>query len=80
MHFHSVLPRRLLLCALLAAQEAFSLPTEGFTSISRPKSSALERRYDWAAVVKEVGASWTTEVIIGGQKLNLLVDTGSSDL
>ncbi|KAL8829607.1 MAG: hypothetical protein Q9170_006093 [Blastenia crenularia] len=42
----------------------------------------LQRRYDRAALAtyETAGSHWTTQVTIGTQTLNLLVDTGSADL
>ncbi|KAL8946172.1 MAG: hypothetical protein Q9222_007403 [Ikaeria aurantiellina] len=49
----------------------------GDAAVSNPASIG----YDRAAVAANISATqWTTQVTIGGQVLNLLVDTGSSDL
>ena len=70
-----------LLLALLVSQSVTALPTlnDGVPSRFESPSNDLERRYDRAAIVNDIGADWTVEVTIGGQKLNLLEDTGSSD-
>lgn len=69
---------QLLFITILASPDVLAFPlVDDLPSLSE---FALKPRYDRAAIVNEVGASWTTEVIIGGQKLNLVVDTGSSDL
>ena len=70
-----------LLLALIATQGVAALPATNvdLASTIGPSTKVLERRYYTAAVVNDTGADWTVEVTIGGQKLNLLIDTGSSD-
>ena len=70
-----------LLLALLATQGVAAHPAMNIdlASTMEPSTKALERRYYTGAVVNDTGADWTVEVTIGGQKLNLLIDTGSSD-
>ena len=70
-----------LLLALIATQGATALPAKNvdLASTMGPSTRLLEKRYYTAAVVNDTGADWTVEVTIGGQKLNLLIDTGSSD-
>ena len=70
-----------LLLALLATQGVAALPAIDINldSTMGCSTEVLERRYDRAAVVNDTGFDWTVEATIGGQKLNLLIDTGSSD-
>lgn len=66
-----------MLLALLIVQDVLALPS---TPALQPNSGNLDKRYTREEIVNVLNDAWTTEVSIGGQKMNLLVDTGSSDL
>lgn len=75
----SVLPLATLL--LSATRTVLSIPvSNGDAKLSSEPTSGVLETYDRAAVVDWTGGNWRTEVIIGGIKLNLIVDTGSADL
>ncbi|KAL9576586.1 MAG: hypothetical protein Q9212_006976 [Teloschistes hypoglaucus] len=67
---------RLLAFALSFCSTILALPTAGDAPVH------LQRRYEVNAPAKYYyeGAQWTTPVKIGNQILNLMIDTGSSDL
>ncbi|KAL8685114.1 MAG: hypothetical protein Q9218_007971 [Villophora microphyllina] len=69
-------PTALLAFIPLLMSESGALPT------ANEAATHLQRRYDThtLATYEYTGAHWTTPVKIGNQILNLLVDTGSSDL
>lgn len=70
------------LLAILSAQDLLALPAFQDASMFsfQPNWGNLGKRYTREEIVSVLNDAWTTEVIIGGQKMNLLVDTGSSDL
>ncbi|KAL8704287.1 MAG: hypothetical protein Q9201_002541 [Fulgogasparrea decipioides] len=69
-------PEALLLFAVSLVKSTIALPTINDAPVR------LQRRYDRAAIAayEFSGAHWTTQVTIGSQVLNLMVDTGSADL
>lgn len=69
-------PKFLLAFALSLCSTILARPTIGDAPVH------LQRRYDVnaPATYEYKGAHWTTPVKIGNQVLNLLIDTGSSDL
>ena len=76
-----------LLTMMLIIPAALSSPITNDLSLITKKSSIefTTPMYEYNAITDPTdasiqGASWTIPVTIGGQTLNLLVDTGSSDL
>lgn len=69
-------PKLLLAFLLSFCPTILALPTAADAPVH------LQRRYDVnaPATYEYAGAHWTTPVKIGDQILNLLIDTGSSDL
>ena len=74
MYYSSILPFLITTALALPARDLLSKP--GSKSFKLP----LQRRSDGAVVSNNFGPVWVSPILVGGQELRMLVDTGSADL